>query len=64
MKYRIKINNRCDFWLYTHELESLGEAISRHINHGFRDGETQWHGVQITECADGKELPTSNPDVR
>jgi len=59
MKYRIKIANRCDFWLYTHEFEQLGEAIQRHIAYGFRDGSTIWHGIQITECADGKQIADS-----
>jgi hypothetical protein len=56
MKYRITIKGYCDFWLYTSQFEQLGEAIQRHIQHGFRDGSTNWHGVQITECADGKEI--------
>jgi hypothetical protein len=63
MKYRIKIANYCEFWLYTSELEQLGEAIHRHIAHGYRDGSTSWHGVQITECADGKPIGPSQYHV-
>ena len=55
MNYRIEIPGVQPFTIPINQFEQLCEAMQRFLAGGYRDGETRWRGIVITECGDARK---------